>query len=362
MKKVAIIGAGISGLSCALELKRHGITPMIFERRSRIGEVMEYPTLMLRMIIKSAINPVKYLKKEFNLEIKPLFPLKKLTLISQNQRKFIYANHGSIFLRGSEQTSLENQISEQLGLPVYFDHYIKLDDIRYEFDHIVVATGDNAIGIKLGVWETTFFALNRVSTIVGDFETKSVISWFDTRYTKNAFAYLIPESPKKAKLCKILNNSTPSDLEYYWKEFLSSNNFSFDIIETKDMEHTCGFVYPVQLGNVYFVGNCAGTTDSLIGVGAFRAIQSGFFAARSIINQIDYNTLMKPIIGEIRALNEFRKVFNTFDNDSYDKLVSTLGFPVIKQIVYNNPFFKLAYGEFVAKGYNKLVYGSRKLK
>lgn len=29
--KVAIIGAGTSGLSCAIELEKHGIYPVIFE-------------------------------------------------------------------------------------------------------------------------------------------------------------------------------------------------------------------------------------------------------------------------------------------------------------------------------------------
>ncbi len=38
MLKVAIIGAGTSGLSCAIELERHGIYPEIFERNSFIGE------------------------------------------------------------------------------------------------------------------------------------------------------------------------------------------------------------------------------------------------------------------------------------------------------------------------------------
>lgn len=31
--KVAIVGAGLSGLSCAFELKKHGIKPIIFEKK-----------------------------------------------------------------------------------------------------------------------------------------------------------------------------------------------------------------------------------------------------------------------------------------------------------------------------------------
>jgi len=30
--KVAIVGAGLSGLSCAIELERHKIKPVIFEK------------------------------------------------------------------------------------------------------------------------------------------------------------------------------------------------------------------------------------------------------------------------------------------------------------------------------------------
>jgi flavin-dependent dehydrogenase len=36
--EVAIKGAGMSGLSCAITLEKHGIKPTIFEKRNRVGD------------------------------------------------------------------------------------------------------------------------------------------------------------------------------------------------------------------------------------------------------------------------------------------------------------------------------------
>ena len=351
--KIAIIGAGISGLACAFELKKHGIIPTIFERRHQVGEVLGYPTLMLRMLTRNINNPMKYLRNEFGLNISPLSQLRKIEMVSPNRRRIIKGNHGYIFIRGAEQDSLENQIYKQAGLPVVFDTYVDPDNIKNDFDYIIVAVGDNSIGIKMGIWETTFSAMNRVATVLGDFETKSAEVWLDTRFAKNAFAYLIAETPHKAKLSIVVNNISSYELDYYWKEFLSMNDFPYHIIETKEMEHDAGFAYPVRINNIYFTGNSAGMTCSFIGLGSFRAIQSGIFAALSIAKGFDYTKLMQPLIDEVRIYNEFRKAVNALDNRGFDSLVSTLGFPVIKQILYNNPFFKAAYGDSLIRAFNR---------
>jgi digeranylgeranylglycerophospholipid reductase len=41
--KVALIGGGLSGLSCAHELPRNRITPTIVERKSYIGALLDFP-------------------------------------------------------------------------------------------------------------------------------------------------------------------------------------------------------------------------------------------------------------------------------------------------------------------------------
>jgi digeranylgeranylglycerophospholipid reductase len=45
--KVAIIGAGVSGLSCAHELIRRGVVPTVFERKSYLGEVLDLPVVIM---------------------------------------------------------------------------------------------------------------------------------------------------------------------------------------------------------------------------------------------------------------------------------------------------------------------------
>ena len=56
--KVAIIGAGISGLSCAIELQRHGIKPTIFEKTKTLGDKPGNLVATLRMFHRSLRNPI----------------------------------------------------------------------------------------------------------------------------------------------------------------------------------------------------------------------------------------------------------------------------------------------------------------
>ncbi len=71
-KKVAIIGSGPSGLSCAQELARMGHTPVVFERQDRIGGLLRYgiPDFKLeKWILDRRIEQLKQEGVEFETEV-----------------------------------------------------------------------------------------------------------------------------------------------------------------------------------------------------------------------------------------------------------------------------------------------------
>ncbi len=59
--KVAIIGAGLAGLSCAHELEKYGVRPVIYEKNSYIGEQISHVSAILEIINRPIKDVVKYL-------------------------------------------------------------------------------------------------------------------------------------------------------------------------------------------------------------------------------------------------------------------------------------------------------------
>lgn len=352
--KVAILGAGLAGLSCAFELKRNGIIPTIFEKRGQIGHPLGFTGICLRLCSRSIMDPVLYYKKKYDLNIKPLSHINEIVMFSQNKKTIARGNLGYSFKRGEEKYSLENQIASAVNLPVAFDSDVSVKDIKNGFDHIVISTGTCNIAKDLNVWTDTLNAHSRIATVLGNFKTNTVTIWFNTKYAKNAFCYLIANNPKDATLALLINDITWHELDFYWKEFLYNEKLSYTITETRDQECCCGFAYPFHAGSLYLTGNSAGLTDDLLGLGTFNAIESGMLAAFSIGKNLDYNQLIKPMAKEIKMLHEIRKFINTFDNDDFDRLLSFLNLPLVKQSIYNNPFLKTKHGAFLAKLYNNM--------
>jgi digeranylgeranylglycerophospholipid reductase len=351
--KVAIIGAGISGLSSALELKSLGVVPTIFERKSIIGQDLNLPVLTLRMFERTFICILKYFKKKYNLEITPLYRLKKETMISPNKQFTVAGNLGYIFKRGEDNYSLESQLASKVNLPIIFDSYIEIKDIKNNFDYIIVSTGDNKIAKELGIWKPTFNAFTRIATVIGNFNTSSVKMWLNTKYAKNSFCFFAATSPHQAYIALTIDNITHNELNHYWDEFLLTEKISYKIVNIMDHEQNIGYTESSNPNNIYFTGNPSGTIDTALGFGSFNAMESGIFAARSIVNKADYVKLMKPVLENVRKIDEFRLTINSFDNNAYNMLLSVLGFPVIKQIIYNCPLTKAKYLALIAQVYNK---------
>lgn len=357
--KVAIVGAGLSGLSCAIELERHKIKPVIFEKRAHVGEAFYYSMIWPRVVNRPIMDPLKYLKKEYGLSLVPHNHIKKMSMYSEKSKAVERGSLGYIFKRGFPASALEQQLLNYVSSPITFNHYIEPLSIRNEFDYVVVAEANSITAKKLGIWTDTFNAQVRIATILGKFKPTYTYIWHDTRYAKNGFCYLIPSSDKEASLVQIVNGITSYELDYYWKEFLFIENMQYYISAAADTEHDGGLVEPRQVDNMIFVGNCAGFTDDLIGCGGLNAIESGMLAARAIALGKNYNILSAPIYEDIERLHEFRKAVNTLDNKKIDHLIKFLGFPLIKNAIYNNPFFRVSHASKSIGLYNSYVKSRR---
>lgn len=109
--KVTIMGAGMSGLSRAITLEKHGITPTIFEKRSRGGDRFVNGGAMFSLLNRPVKNCIHYISEKLGIELKPLTIVNKLIIHSKNETSTIDGKLGYSNIRGRHEDSYENQLA-----------------------------------------------------------------------------------------------------------------------------------------------------------------------------------------------------------------------------------------------------------
>jgi len=96
------------------------------------------------------------------------------------------------------------------------------------------------------------------------------------------------------------------------------------------------FLKKAHINQQYYIGEAAGFQDYLAGFGMLYAFKSGYLAAKSIIEDCDYDrlwqkVLLKPM--QISAVN--RKLYEMLSNPGYEKLIDLLNSsnPVIRKLL-----------------------------
>jgi len=342
--KIAIIGAGISGLSCAYELNRLGFSPVIFEKTAKLGDKPGNMIATLRVFQKSIVSPMEYLRTHYGLNIYPLYPIKEMVMHTPNRTLSSKANHGYVFSKGLTENSLEHQLASHSKMKIIYKNKIDIKTIKNEFEHIVVATGNQDIAREMGNWNDTFASAVRIARVSGEFQPNILNMWLNKKYSRNAYGYLLPKNPTEAELVLAVSDVDKNALDFYWKTYIKEENFNYRIQKIDDINHQIGYPGTCKLDNIYFIGNCGGMIDNFLGFGVIRSIDSGILAARAIAENLDFNKLMQPLVKARKQLDEYRKMLNVLSNKDYDTDISILGLPVIKHLVYNNPLYKANLG------------------
>ncbi len=347
--KIAIIGAGISGLSCAYELSRLGLSPVIFEKTRQLGDKPGNLVAILRLFQNTLSSPMDHILKHYGLNISPLHPLKEMVVNTPNRTIRTKANHGYVFAKGLQEYSLEHQIASHAELKIIFESCVDIRTVKNEFDYVVVATGNGDIARELGIWNTSFRSGVRIATVSGNFQANTMTMWLNKKYSRNGYGYLIPKNPREAELALAVSDVDKNDVDFYWKIFLKEEKLNYKMLKINDINHQLGYPDFVKYDNLYFAGNSGGMMDNFLGFGVIRSIKSGILAARAIAGNLDYAGLLKPYIKEVNQLNAYREMINVLTNRDYDMDLSILGLPGIKHLVYNNPLYKAKFGLLAPK-------------
>lgn len=340
--KIAIIGAGIGGLACALECEKLGVVPDVYERDYSIGwpwlSVNYWPSVILR----NMGDPIDYLKKNYDIEVTPSNECKTIILKSPGQEVKIQGKLGYFIFRGKGDESKENQLLRKLkkGTAIHYNSLTDFKELSSEYDYVVVATGRDSEARELKVWEDEGIMRMFGGIAVGSFHDETAMLYLNTEYAGSGYARITPFSPTQAIVGLYDDRHDEFDTDKLFAKFLDYeklNKLEF-LYKIKPPPFTAGRVKKFKVGNILLVGRSAGLTERFLGVGGPEALMSGVLAARAMIKHEDYDEMVKPLQEHVENISAFRKATEKFENKDFDRLLALLGTPGIKQAVYNAPF------------------------
>jgi len=330
---VAIMGAGLSGLACAIELERYGVNPTIFEDRSQVGDRFINAEVFASIFSRPVMDEVRYLSEQHGIFIQPPSNIEEITMYSANRQAILRGPIGFVSFRGRHNDSLEMQLSRQVRSTVIFNSEKSYEELVKEFTHVIVATGDAAYAKKLQSFDVGLTVTLIGATVEGSFTRTKVQCWFDNQFAPHAgYGYLIPFSEKEATLVLAYpeyKGVSSYDSKGLWEQFheRASRDMeqSLRVTDTFEVhEYMIGIAKFPRLGNTFFVGNCFGALMPLMGFGQFQSILTGVYAAQDICGIGEYEQLTSSIRKSYENSIALRRFIESLDNEGMDRVIELL--------------------------------------
>ncbi|SNX53375.1 NAD(P)-binding protein [Thermoanaerobacterium sp. RBIITD] len=330
------MGAGLAGLACAHELERLGIPCVIFERKNMTGTIQNNIGAFFQIEDRPIKDPFNYLRCMYGISLEPVRRMSTVIMHSPKYQATVRGNLGYFILRSQDVNSLENQLVRSVTSKINYNVNPDYRELANDYDFVVVATGNSSIIEQLSEWKTTITTWVKGATVLGDFDPYTAVLWFNTDYARSGYGYLMPFDQHRATLALITTYAQHGELDDLWNLFLHNEGLNYEIIETFELDVDTGIAKEHKVNNIYFVGNAAGFIDPLLGLGAFHAIESGIFAARSIAMGKDYEKMVKKIVKKVEILTNYRTFIDKLQNKDYDRFIRLLGLPIIRNVIYGS--------------------------
>jgi flavin-dependent dehydrogenase len=283
MKNVRILGAGPSGLTAAINLAKRGYEVDVYEEKEDVG--MRFQGDIQGLENWSEKEDILEQLREMNIDIDfDCDPFFKMALTNCSKIKEVSSKRPLFYLvkRGSFSGTLDHSLKLQAlrtGVNIHFHRTLPPSEAN------IVATGPiprRVVGIVRGI----VFKTNH--------EDAAVVA-FSEMLAFRGYSYLLV-TKRYGCIGAVVRRDEMSRAKDYFektKEYFVKH-FNLDIRQPKRV----GGIGSLSLENVHKgttirVGEAAGFQDFLWGFGMRYAIGSGYLAAQSIIDNLDYEKTAK---------------------------------------------------------------------
>ncbi|KAB3530520.1 NAD(P)/FAD-dependent oxidoreductase [Alkaliphilus serpentinus] len=352
--KIAIMGAGLSGLACGITLEKHGMSPTIFERRGVVGDRFVNGEIMLSILNRPINNSIGYLSEEYGIHLKPTGNIKELRIFSENKEASIKGQLGFSNIRGRDEDSYEMQLYKQFRGNVVFNSRYTYEELLQDFTHVILATGDAADAKKIQNYKEELTVTIRGVMVEGDFDRYKAAAWLDNNFAPQGYGYCIPISEEEANIVIAYPDyphNKEMDINQLWSNFYdrACRDLKQDLRITDKFEITRYIIgmcqYP-RIGNTFFVGNNFGSIMPFLGFGQFAAILTGVYGAKDILGQGKYEELTNHLRKSYNNSLVLRRSLEKLNNQKLDLLVGSMNNRVVERIFntkHADPLRYLAY-------------------
>ncbi|GMT45235.1 MAG: NAD(P)/FAD-dependent oxidoreductase [bacterium] len=286
-KTINIVGAGPGGFTAAISLAKNGYSVNLYEKNVNAGSRFngDFQGLENWSDDEDTLNILDGLGIKINFLCHP-YSGNDGYFIGPNRKKIQLKTSRPLFYlieRGYGENSLDQGLrrqAEESGVNILWKH--KLDSL--EDGYAIVGTGPKvADAIAKGI----VFKTSYKNIYVG---------FVDNRIAPQSYAYLLVNNGRATFATCIFKDFKNEKI--YFKRALQVLNSSIDI-DIVDAKEFSGFVNfftkPIlsKDNRIFYVGENAGFQDALWGFGIKYAMLSGYYAAKSIIDNQDYTELCK---------------------------------------------------------------------
>lgn len=324
MDHIKILGGGISGLTAAINLKKAGFDVEVHERKGYCGkQTGDFQFLENWTSNEDILDSLKAMNIETDFYVKPWYSQE---ILSPTLKKYVGTSTQPLMYlikRGQSAGSIDNALEEQA----------KKSKIRILYRSNL--KHNEADIIATGLKKPTFV----VTGIKFKFNhpDKSIVL-LDNNLSYRCYSYFIVNDDIGEIACTNPSgfNGLEARLDLAMKKFEGILKTKIDNIEERfSSVVNFGFLNRAKIHSQYFVGEAAGFQDQLAGFGMVYAFKSGYYAAESIIECLDYEQLWKDdFLRQLMISSKNRDMYDRLSNDDLERFVDILksGNPIIRRL------------------------------